>query len=148
MLNPQNILYNDPTSPLVIGLNMLVNNLVYLPLTEQVRCADDPIHTEMLNTLRRTNVRYPVTPDVLTTLRGRQLTRDRIIGDPRFLFATELVPTNHERWDINYRQALAFAVHHNRTLVVYPLHIVGDLQNYTNDQERNLRENNPAMLYG
>ena len=148
MLNPQNILYNDPTSPLVIGLNMLINNLVYLPLTEQVRCAEDPIHTEMLNTLRKTNVRFPVTQDILTTLRARQLTRDRIIGDPRFLFATELVPTNHERWDINYRQALAFAVHHNRTLVVYPLHIVGDLQNYTIDQKRNLRENNPATLYG
>ena len=104
MLNPQNILYNDPTSPLVIGLNILINNLVYLPLTEQVRCAEDPIHTEILNALRKTNVRFPVTQDILTTLRGRQLAHDRIIGDPRFLFATEFVPTNHERWDINVNE--------------------------------------------
>ena len=36
MLHPNHSLYNDPTSPLVLELNMLIRNLIYLPLTEQV----------------------------------------------------------------------------------------------------------------
>ena len=74
MLHSRNLEYQHPTSPLVIGLNMFENNLVYVPLSKQVRCAQDARFTSMLEKLRQTSIRYPVTREILEELRLLQLT--------------------------------------------------------------------------
>ena len=101
-----------------------------------------------LNSLRKTNLRYPVTEDILRTLRGLQLTRDRVQRDPRFLFATELVSTNFERHETNYEKCKLYAQFFGHPLILYPLTILRGLQNYTIEQQTNLRENNRTVLYG
>ena len=95
---------------------MIVNNLLYVPLTEQVRCAQDAQHTNMLESLRQTSIRYPVTQHILDALKRLQLTRQRVIDNPRFLFATELVLTNKERIEVNRIKCHLFAKFHNRGL--------------------------------
>ena len=55
-----------------------MKNFVHLPLTEQSRCGEDPIHTELLISCRNADLRFPLTEEILRTLRGMQLTRERM----------------------------------------------------------------------
>ena len=148
ILNPSKTEFRDPTSPLVIGLLMLINNILYIPLTEQVRCAQDARHTSMLEKLRQTSIRYPVTQEILNDLKQLQLSKQRIRENPRFLFATELVLTNRERCEVNRIKCHLFAKFHKRILIKYPLQIVRELQQFTREQQIDIRQNNESTLYG
>ena len=53
-----------------------------------------------------------------------------------------------ERCFVNYNQCEAFARQHNRTLVIFPLNIRDQLQNYAIEQEIDLSDNNLELLYG
>ena len=78
MSNPKQSKYSDISSPLVGGLQTIIKNFVHLPLTEQSRCGKDPIHTELLISCRNADLRFPLTEEILRTLRGMQLTRERM----------------------------------------------------------------------
>ena len=84
MLHPNHSLYNDPTSPLVLELNMLIRNLIYLPLTEQVWFSRWCSYW-YAKFLRKINLRYPVIGDILKVIRGLRLTLDRVAVHGSFL---------------------------------------------------------------
>ena len=112
----------DVDTPAHAG-SRLFSKFALLELTEQMRAAEDPVHTAFVNRFRETGRTEHVTQEVLDHI--RVLCRADVEADPEWAFAVHVVTTNRERDAINLAQALRFARVHNASLVRWRLPLVG-----------------------
>ena len=84
-------------------------------LTEQMRAADDPQHTALIESCRRLDSTTPFTRSALSFYKC--LGPADVASDPSWAFAPIVVTNNHERLVYNYHQAVRFAKIHGVPLI-------------------------------
>ena len=102
------------------GANLAVQ-MDRFELTEQMRAATDPEHTQRVQQLRAPD--GSVTEDLLRSLKRRELTAEDLAADPDWELGPFLCSTNAEKDRINLLMAQQFGRRTNRPVAVWNLPI-------------------------
>lgn len=99
----------------------LFRHFAMLPLEQQMRAAEDPVHCHLISNLRDMAVDRPLRQDVIDRLTERTISRDDVRADPTWRFAPVVVCKNEVMDCINEIQIQEFAKAHDQPCYWWPI---------------------------
>ena len=132
-------------TPAYVGVSLFANFKQH-QLTQQMRAADDEVHTGFVNRFRDLSQTPYVTKEVVDHI--RVLDREDVEADASWRTAVFVVTTNQERNAINAAQLERFSVANNVPVVRWPLPLSGTTANrLSSDDTVRAYESHPVQLY-